>query len=393
MHEAGASLSSVTDLGLFLEDHCNQGFVISAVLIEAMELLAGACPALTNLRFNSRLPNEFFCKVNQSSSSLHKLTFMDPNHNDQEFLQGLLHLQPSLLPRITTLDFIYCCRNYTLSDMSINSSIHSLKLHEFCFKSESESEWLSLPPKLQHLHCGRIEGGPPACSGIGGAALGSLLSLELDATQSFPCIPLHALSQILQAAPLFQLVKVDNLWEKKGYVIYCVLNATTAAAIAADMALLRKKMCNLPTIRDGEFIIRCTGRETISTSLRPSIATLPVMTGVTKCQFGDLLQGELALLLCVFPNVQELTLGFCNEMTDVELQDVAEFGQQVTRLQIVKCCRLTTASLYALCQSLPHMCSVVCETCPRLDQIALDGCAALLKRQDLLVTMTDTTNQ
>lgn len=388
VQEAGASLRTVTTLGLWL-DNDGGSPVTLAVLSIAMGLLISKCPALTLFRLAKDLPPAFLALLGQSCPSLRVLEFTCPSP-DQESLQQLLLLQPSLLPQVSTLKLTDCSEEYILSDMSINSSIHSVQLHDFCFVSETQ--WLSLPPKMQHLFCYTVEVGPPACSSIGSAALGSLLSLELEGGYDFLSLPLHAFAQILQAAPFLQLVKVRDDMRGKGLLIDCVLNNSTATATATDLALLHQKMGRLNTVQDIIFSINCSKRDASCNSLRPCIALLPMMTRVTRCEVRGLRPGELAPLMRLFPDVGELTLRGCDEVTDVELQELSGFGKQVTELRIIECSRLTPMGLYALCQCLPGMCSVVCHLCLRLDQAALDGCAALLKRQDLLMTLTAVTN-
>lgn len=81
--------------------------------------------------------------------------------------------------------------------MSENTSILTLVWRRVV----SEPKWLCLPPKLRTLHCEALEAGPPATSADGTASLPCLVSVIIEKDSA---APLHALAQLLQAAPALQ---------------------------------------------------------------------------------------------------------------------------------------------------------------------------------------------
>lgn len=230
VHEAGAGLNKLTSLALHLED-TSGSVVTAAVLDKALMTLVGACPTLTSFIFQGHPLPHFLHVLGDSCPMLTSLTFVGPASKDEAYLQRMLTLQLSLLPRINSLALKDCDEEYNhLPDMTGNPSITSLHLHLFVF--QQKEQWLCLPPYLQHLRCSHMREGPPA-SRDGNHLLVNLLTLELGEQPS--SLPLNAFAQLLRAAPAFQGLDCPCIIESD-------LFDTRGDAIAGDLDFLNQRM-------------------------------------------------------------------------------------------------------------------------------------------------------
>lgn len=380
MREVGPALSKLISLDVQLQDtrSCLQ---TAALLDNALLILASACPTLTSFHIKGPLPTAFLSSLGQQCPLLTTLTVMCPDPCDAPFLTGLLLQQPSLLPHVTNLDLYDCTDGYELTGLSANKGILSLYMQ--CWHFRSQEQWLSLPPKLQHLRFMYMDEGPPPTFADGSPVLGSLLSIEMEEWP--PTLCLHAFTQILRAAPTFHHVKVLRELGERSSVIQCNMADSKVASIPADLALLLEKQKSLPSIKDATYCIDGTVRGD-GQSIVSVIAELPLMFGVARFEFHGLETGELGHLLRATPDLQDLELNFCNELEDIELQDLGVCAQLHT-LTIIYNHNVTPLGLFALCQSLPKLKRVICRDCQLLNATALQACTDMLHRHGSLVDL------
>ncbi|MEW5300694.1 MAG: hypothetical protein WDW36_003606 [Sanguina aurantia] len=282
VHEVGPALGKLISLDVQLQD--TRSCIQTAPLLDtALALLASACPALTSFHTKGPLPTAFLGSLGQHCPLLTTLTVVCPDPCDAPFLTGLLLQQPSLLPHITDLDLYDCTDGYELTGLSANTGISSLYMQ--CWHFRSQEQWLSLPPKLQHLRFMYMDEGPPTTFADGSPALGSLLSIEMEEWP--PTLCLHAFTQILRAAPTFH--RVNTLCEpgERSSVIQCNMAGSKVASIPADLALLLEKQKGLPSLKDATICIDGTVRGA-GQSIVSVIAELPLMLGVARFEFHGL---------------------------------------------------------------------------------------------------------
>lgn len=371
LREAGASLNTVTSLDVLLQNDGGSTATIY-ILIEAITLLAIACPVLKSLSCN-------FCPIHlpglsRSCPLLDTITFSCAEE-DHEFLQQFLLLQPSGLPHLTRLELPHYAQQMgrcRLPDMSGAKSILILSMPRCTF--DGATRWQLLPPQLEQLHISTLlETGPPILS-EDRKGLGSLRVLLLEHVDE---MPLHVLAQLLRGVPTLLDIQVVEAEGKQASV-----DCRLALSTAADLLTLHQRLEQSPgmkVIRDAVYYFDCSARASLRAVL-PLIASLPRMTSLWKCSFEGCRLSEFTSWLRVFPNVRVLTLIYMDKMDDVALQDLATCTS-LTGLRLSHCNKVTSLGVLGLCIRHAGLRSITCSHCPHLKQPALTRCAAVLKRQ------------
>lgn len=352
---------------LLVED--TGGSTITAALLDsALARLVSSCPALTSLYLRGKraLSSVLTPSIGISCPLLKSLAITDVEN--VQFLQASLRLLPTILPRVTCLELP--CHTYALPDMSHNTNILSLDIG-YIKSLGADSDWNSLPPKLQYLRCGGIETPPPAnAEGI----FNNLLHLDIFNHHSH----LHIITELPQIAPNLQKYACCSRYGGSENFIECTLDLSSAA----EMTLLQSMQQDY--VKNAIFFIHCRGSNLSSqvhhwVSDSSFMASLPRMTNVGQCAFCDCKLGHLGNLLAVFPKMHYLTLKSCKALDDVELQVLAG-SVQLERLKLMFCDQVSPMGLFALCQLLPNLKVVKCVECVQLQAAALHVCAQLLGR-------------
>lgn len=114
------------------------------------------------------------------------------------------------------------------------------------------------------------------------------------------------------------------------------------------------------------------------------IAALPCMTGFASCQLVNLLHAQLPLLLSLLPDVRELRLVGCDEVNDIELQEVA-VCTRLTSLDLTACEQISPMGALSICQRCPTLHYLYLMDCVRLVNLDIGMCERLLRKDGLCV--------
>lgn len=376
MQEAGQALTTVTQLKLRLQTTGCSTAMIAKVTAE-MTVLVGACPALTVLQPNFKPSPAFLRSLGKSCPLLTTLDLCVA-HPDGPDIDEIVQLQPSLLPNVHSL--ILEGFHYNLPDMSTLTGVRSLQLLNFY--PSSEDEWRSLPPNLESLACSGLIVGPSSSPSCQRPLLANLLALYIT---SMIGTNLHALAQLVRAAPVLQSICCDSFGdtEHQGFVVKCPLGLSTAA----DLSLLHRRP-EIQVFKDATYQFYFA-LDLVQPPLS-LITSLPVMTGFTSCELDGCTYEGLVALLRVFPDARTVYLLYLLEMDDVELRAVTSC-ESLTTLKLTYLPRVTTLGLLALHLRLSGLRYVSCASCDELQQPALDTCALILKGYGRDVVFTSIT--
>lgn len=364
MQEVGSALDTVSNLDLYIEDTCSSS-VTPAVLGQAVAALIIKCPALLALRYSKDfLPMVFMQNLRDACPLLTTLELWGRGQ-DRVHMQQLLHTQPVLFPQISKLIFGAC--NYSLPDMDMshNTSVLTLVLDGWYFRSASH--WLCLPPNLQMLeYLNDIDVGPPITLADGTASLPTLLSCTVG-EESVTYV--DVLAQLLRAAPSLCAI------QSKGNPEIAQILIEPSLTAAADLVFVHGRM-DLELVRNAAF--RFNSGPWDQASHLSFIAYLPRLTGITRCQIVYSSATYLQPLLAAFPDVKELYLLECKGLEDLGLCDVASC-RQLLKLRLFAQPCLTPVGVLALCLRLPALRSISCERCDQLTPLSMAPYLQLLK--------------
>lgn len=378
MQEAGPALTTVTHLKLCFQT-TGYSTATRAKVIAAMTVLVSACPALTVLQPFFHPSPAFLRSLGETCPLLTTLDLF-VGHPDRLDVDEIVQLQPSLLPSIHSL--ILRGLDDTLPDMSTLTGVRSLQVLQFY--PSSKGEWHFMPPNLESLACAGLIVGPSSAFSSQGPLLANLLSLHITSTTG---TNLHALAQLVRAAPVLQSIRCSLPEDTKdqGLVVKCLLGPSTAA----DLLLLHRRL-DFRLFKDATYHFDLTFAR-VQPPFLSLISSLPCMTGFTSCELDSCTHEDLVALLRVFPDARKLALSFLPEMDDVKLRAVTTCAA-LTTLKLTFLPLVTPMGLLALHLHVPRLRYVSCAICVELQQPALDMCAHLLKGYGRDVVFIDDTN-
>lgn len=181
-------------------------------------------------------------------------------------------------------------------------------------------------------------------------------------------IPLHALAQILQAAPNLTTIKCPEDSEQLIF-IRCEMDANTAA----DLTVLgSRKDRELVTSLSLYFEDLSKGNDNVT------FHNLPTMNGYTRCQIDYSKPGLLGPLLTALPDLQTLYLTDAQGLDDIGLCAVA-VGGQLQKITLTFCNHITPVGIFALCQRLTMLGSLKYYKCALLENDAMERVQRLLE--------------
>lgn len=272
------------------------------------------------------------------------------------------------LHSLRVLNMLYECL-----DMSRNETILSLDLT--CDMFLTRTQWLHLPPQLQHLSIrGGIHHVPPKHAD-GTSCVKHLLSLKLDTTYE----NLDVFAQLLRAAPLLRTFENHRDHVELSFFF----DRTSCDSTVADLATLHAHR-DFGIFR-GTALDIYFSKEDVGPEIMHALASLPVMTVVTKCTVRSTTAAECQHLLCAFPDVSSLIL-IWQDCDDLELQALAACSS-LTRLLLIGCNNVHTVGLIALIPQLPRLAKIRCLGCKWLSKDVVEGCLQLLERHGRHVEM------
>lgn len=361
LRQVGSALSTVTNLIFLLEDTGGSTFT-AAVLNKTLELLVSAFPVLKCATIQGYISQSVLCRLGEACPLLTDLILL---YNPRETLdaQRLVDLLPSLLPQVSSLDFSQHCQGTCmLPNMMGNDSLVSLDIPNYTLSSQSD--WYSLPPNLKLLFVGNIVALPTFFT-IHNSILNNLLMLHIGGNT---CA--NNVAQSVRNAPRLEYVSVTGNLECNPTVIK-----------ASSLRFLHDRM---------EKGLVINARFTVDAKMHAvphlCLTLLPSMTHVTRCHIVYEEPGDLAKLLAVFPNMQQLFLVSGRDMDDHVLQDLAACSH-LNKLDVVKCKNVTPMGVLALCLSLPGLCNISFHDCGRMSSPGLEKCKSLLKDHGVMVDM------
>lgn len=374
VQEVGAALSTVKEIEMSYTNTSGSAFT-TAVLDQSVAMLVQACPSLVTLHSNEHLSLQLVRLLGEACPTLHELRMGD--FGLHPFISTVQSVLPELhvaFPQLRELD-LPTLKDQML-DMSHLRSVRSLRIHSLTFLTEAQ--WHMLPPRLQTLYIDQLEVGPPTTKdgATGRSLLPYLLYFNANTT-----MPLHAVAQLLRAAPALRDLGAgfeedcDNDEETHPFVQ--VKESLTASA---DLLVLRDRS-SLPSIKNIVYCFNGHEYQTVGV-LQPILATLPRMTGSTSCMFVNCNPSLLTQLLEMFPDVCDLALG--GNMNNLQLQSLVVCAQ-LKRLKLHQCNLLGPVALALVCERLPGLCHVRCEGCARLQVPDLEECKQSLMRDILLI--------
>lgn len=345
-------------------------------MIQALAELIGACPALQAVNcamLTGYLSSALLVTLGNKCPLLNTM-MLCASAADDSYLKELVPLQPSLLPRLQNLTILG--DSYDFPNMSMNTSIICLYLDGYCVKSESE--WLSLPPKLRGLHCKSLNSSPPATSANGTALLSNLWCIVLGQQSS---TNLGMLAQLLRAAPALRLLKDD------GHVLHNLdVSIQPFATLSADLSLLHAHM-DLDLVKSPRYRFDCSNVR-VKELLRPFFVTLPRMTAVKSCCLQHFSSSDVGSLMEVFPNLQNVHLDSCTGFDDPGFVLILLSCARLVHLRFEKCHTVTMMGLNTLGCRHPTLRSVSCDSCAQLKSSAMDQCAKLFKMAGVAITLS-----
>lgn len=389
--QAEGTLSSVTSLSLLLMN--NGSSTVGADLLDkALSQLVRACPMLASFTCVGCWSKAVLCALSEACPLLSELAVNAPEEGeDFPYLQGALLLLPSLLPGITSLTLLSDSypADYKLPDMSGNAQLRSLSLPGY--ELDCACLWRQLPPRLQHLRCLSVDTCPSVATHGSGTTLELLThmrSITVVYGDEEAGFEVEVAAELLRAMPNLQALQCGGGHPSSvKLVLVLFLDPDTSPIRAsADLALLRDAS-GVAGTREAAYQITCCHVPT--GLLRPIVAAMPRMGGVTACRFLQCTPGTLSLLACVFPDAQELKLKCFVGFDDRELQVLAAYGQ-LTRLELLNCHQATPKGLISLCKLMPGLRRIRCHNCAKLRAPALKKASQrLLEQTGVHVEMED----
>lgn len=368
VHEAGDALVTLTTLHLCIKE-ASSGRT-SATLIESLVLLVGACPALKSLISRGFLWPAVLLKLGDVCPFISTLSI----HIEDRSLAGLheaLEQLPSFLPQLTSLALPFCVSENYFSHLQGHNGLLSLGLDSVTF--DDESQWLRLPPRLQHLKCDEINTGPPSFHD-GRQVMASLVTFSMQT----PTLSLTALVQLLRSAPELKVIREENYYHPTDNGKFNITCHVTSQSTPTDMLLLHQRMLAGLEV-EGCIMHVHGGKEEPASLLQPLADPWPCMTYVKTCAFSSIGHAWLIQLVKVFPNVTRLGLNDLEAMDDAALQTVAACAD-LNQLDLESCNKIGPKGLVFLCKKLPLLRLVRCSDCPKLKSSVLKRCVkALLK--------------
>lgn len=361
-------------------------------------LLMQACPALTSLTISGMsLSPALLSDLGRLCPRLSNLTIENGKQELPE-LDGLLLALPNLFTRLTLN-----LKNQYIPDMSRYPGIVALELPSFdlgdtCGDYDNPrppfvKQWLSLPPKLQHLRCEDIFFGPDAFNN-GRPTLVNLLSVEVA-----HYIELPACVKLLQAAPVLKSITQDpNVWKRKpissssikgsGLFTINIMSHQFTLSSAADLACIQQRLetglVMAVTLRFCYYIEHPTDDQ--YNLLQTFIKALPRMNHVTSCIFEEVPPALLRPLLCAFPNMTDIGFHHAFGMDDISLQYLA-ICPCLNTIRFSSSEGVSPFGLQNLCQRLPDLKHVSYWNCDLLNEQSMQECVAMLKAQGSQVKM------
>lgn len=400
LRKLGPALKALTSLQLDSWNPDTGQAPTGRVQEQALSVLLSFCPAVTSFITDKHLSAASYRYLGQACPLLTSLT-INRGWDDLPVLDQLLQLLPSLVPRLVYLPNPFG-EAEELDDMSKHAGILSLDVSRICFHHKDgnhmEAEWLLLPPKLQHLVCGGILGGPPPLRN-GAPLLGSLLTVRVTGS-----LYLDALGRLLRAAPALQSLGAVQEGEScpaerdKGFDaqdLALTIQSPFTLSIAVDLALLQQRLdaglCMNATYffcgeQEQPSFLGCRHKGP-QQSLHSFVSALPCMTHVTKCILKDCWLPDPTPFFMRLPSLRILSL------SDIDIDDsglhavAACVGLQ--KLQMYTCNNVSTDGLYELCRLLSSLRHVYTYDCALLPASSLSQFAPLLDRQNLCVEIID----
>lgn len=369
---AGASLGSVTTLGLYI-DNTNKDVHATIVLSNALQQLVNACPAVTSLAFRGHLSPALLRRLAEACPLLAELVIVGAALSDLTYLQStLMPLLRTLLPKVCSAAFKGSEADFQLPDMSRNTHLQSLHLENWVMETH---EWPCLPRTLQHLVCSDLRDAPPAGDMAAGSQslLSCLRSLQLD---SDSCAPLHVVAAVLRVTPALTDFRIAC---GNQVMLQLDLSEHPAAVMLEDLSLVRAASEVHAALRDMKLVITVSTREDTPESRGSLIARL---IGLRKCELVGLHAKELALLIDLLPDVQQLTITGLDDTDNVELLDLAACIR-LTEVTLCCCEQFSPMGILSLCQCCPTLQTLNHWGCPELNGPALDECMRMMQKLGL----------
>lgn len=355
---------------------------MAAALDDALVGLLSTCTALTSCTFSGHPSHELLQNMGKYCPLLATLSITGVGRDDLPYLRGMLQLQPSLLPNISSLSFLDMSGGFRLPDISGNHGIVFLDVHGCHFSTDAH--WLLLPRNLEVLRCRIILSGPPSLAD-GTMSFQSLKRLEVH--DCAPLIPLGAIAQLAANAPsLVSITAQMNCKDKGEFFVMVELTQSTASSTSAHLSLLQP-MLTRHALDSATFLVDFSQSDA-QDSLLSVISALPRITGVARCKIQVCNPGELGPLLVCFPDIQELQIQTAAGLDDVELQEIA-VCTSLTTLNLHSCHNITIMGLLSLCHGLPGLRSVTCCGCVQLGEDLISVCVQLLRKRGLLAQVVE----
>lgn len=375
LKEVGEALATVICLSIDLDDAGNSP-VTRTIMHTALSMVVRACPSLLQIYSSDIIPPELFEMIGGVCPQLSTITILN---SDERIalgsVQEMMLQQPRLFPQLIFLALPHFVEN--IPDLSGSSSIRILYLCSYAFVDAAQ--WSRLPPNLEKLQVDSVVAGPsPLNDRTGVPQLVSLLRLGVSCS----LMPLHALAQLLQAAPALRELKDGfdpndhRLREDGNQQTQVVVHCSDMLSAAADFGVLQHRM-GLESIANAVYYFDCNknGSDTCKESV---FAMLPRMPGFTSCLFAYCEIAEMVELLNVFPDVQSLVLAHV-ELFKIHFL-VMSCSSKLTRLKLHKCNSIEPMGLLEVCNFLPSLCDVRCQGCRQLQAVGLASCKNMMAR-------------
>lgn len=198
---------------------------------------------------------------------------------DVDLLHDSVPLPPAVLPNLSWLTFSPASLSTDYADLpglSPNKPLTTVSARGIL--NDSPTNWLCLPPTLQHQTCAALRCGlpPSVCTSKDRLALGCLETVIcefrlqrvlLHHVAEFRCVP--------------ALANMETLHSDRGFIQFGVGDR----AVPANLALLLRRM-EIEQLSDASYLDDCSKQQT--DALIPIFEMLPRMTGVAECEFTTL---------------------------------------------------------------------------------------------------------
>lgn len=378
VQEVGKALATVTKIDMCIENSGNS-LVTTDILNKEVALLVQACPALTSLSSNFIAPP----LMQLLGRACPQITTLNMCESEKAIpissVRDMMFLQPLLFPHLKVLSLPHFERDFP--DLTGSYSLRVLNLCSFIFSDIVE--WQRLPPKLEKLQIRRVKTGPPTFTddGSGRHLLASLTRVGL----SLDSFPLHALAQLLQAAPALQAIKDGcDPADSSGHgdqeaEAYIVVDCFRTNSTATDFAILRQNR-SLDSIINALYFFDGSNNRV----WQPVSADLSLMSGFSSCKFAHCDVAELQQLLRVFPDIRSLALEHL-DVYDFKLVQIIPSLSNLAMLELDHCRGISGLGLLAMCLHLTNLCHIRCKGCDQLHAGDLDLCQQLATREVSIV--------